>query len=401
MRVVLELTNSLGKQREAFRPVDPECVTVFTCGPSIYQRAHIGNFRTFLYEDLLLRYLAYRGLRTKRVMSVTDIEDKAIAAARAAGVSVQELCDANLEGFRADLELLRMKMPDRLARASAFVEEAADMTARLLAGGFAYRHGRNVYFDPLRYPGFGRLFGLDMSRWPRRRRRFHRDTYPGVQWNMGDFIIWDACAQDSEMCRETELGRGRPAWNIQDASIIEACFGTTLSLLCGGADNLYRHHDYTLAILESLHPRPAARCWLHGAHLLAGRRKMSKSLGNVVYTDDVLREGYDAGAVRFFLAGRHYRRTLSYSAEAMSAAAARLGALRRGAVRLREASVAPGAILDAGLEADFSARMDDDLDLPGAFAVLEGAVGRSAGRGAARAVLASLHRIDEVLGMIF
>ena len=315
-------------------------MTIFTCGPSIYQRAHIGNFRTFLFEDILVRYLEFRGWRVERGMNITDIEDKAIKEACNSGITLKELTEENIDGFLREMHLLRIKMPDHLPRASACVEETAAMIERLLELGVAYRHGGNVYFDPLKFPGFGKLYGLDMSRWPTRRRRFHRDTYPGIQWNLGDFILWHGYREGDTVFWDTRIGRGRPSWNIQDPSIVASYFQETLSIYCGGIDNLYRHHDYSLAILESLRPYPMARFWLHGHHLLVGGRKMSKSRGTVITTDDLLARGYDAAEIRFFLIHGHYRETLSYTDRAMESAAEELRRLR---TRVREIAKRAGA----------------------------------------------------------
>ncbi len=138
---------------------------------------------------------------------------------------------------------------------------------------------------PLKFPGFGKLFGLDMSKWPKKKVRFHKDTYPGVQWNLGDFILWHGYKDGEKAYWDTGIGRGRPSWNIQDPAMVSRYFDETLSVYCGGIDNLYRHHDYTLAILESIRPYPMARFWLHCHHLLVNGRKMSKSRGNIYYTD--------------------------------------------------------------------------------------------------------------------
>ncbi len=405
---MLRLFNSLGKRMEAFQPVNERVVTIFTCGPSIYQRAHIGNFRTFLFEDILVRYLEFRGWRVERGMNFTDIEDKAIAEARKNGITLKELTDGNIDEFLREMHLLSIKLPDYLPRASASVEEAAAMIERLLELKIAYRHGGNIYFDPLKFPGFGKLYGLDMSRWPARRRRFHRDTYPGIQWNLGDFILWHGCREGDPVCWDTRIGRGRPSWNIQDPSIVANHVQETLSIYCGGSDNLYRHHDYSLAILESLRPYPMARFWLHGHHLLAGGRKMSKSRGTVINTDDLLARGYDAAEIRFFLIYGHYRETLSYTERAMESAAERLGLLR---MRAREIAKRAGRSKPKGddraarIGETFRNRMDDDLDVRGAVdGVSRGLEALESGElqpEAAAAVTAALREIDGVLRVIF
>ena len=406
---MLRLFNSLGKKIEVFQPANERRVTVFTCGPSIYQRAHIGNFRTFLYEDILVRYLQYKGYRVERGMNITDIEDKAIREAELRGMTVRELADENLKGFIEEMNLLRIKMPDHLPRASEFVTEAAEMIDRLITQGVAYRYGKNIYFDPLRYPGFGKLFGLDMGKWPARRRRFHKDTYPGVQWNLGDFILWDGCGKGDRACWDAKIGRGRPSWNIQDPSMISKYFCETLSIYCGGIDNLYRHHDYSIAILESLRPYPLARYWLHGHHLHVRGHKMSKSRGNILYTDALVDKGYDAAEIRFFLIYTHYRRKLSYAERTMRAAAERLKEVRAAIRGLQDREVKdpmPARGEQARrLASVFEERMDDDLDVRGAFAgiasILREALHRSLAPGEISAMLATLRDIDGVLMVLF
>ncbi len=367
---MLKLFNSLGKKMETFRPVNKRVVTIFTCGPSIYQRAHIGNFRTFLFEDILVRYLEFRGWRVERGMNFTDIEDKAIREAQKSGITLKELTEKNIAGFLREMRLLKIKLPDHLPRASDCVEEAAAMIERLLELKVAYWHGGNVYFDPLKFPGFGKLYGLDMSRWPARRRRFHRDTYPGIQWNLGDFILWHGYREGDTVFWDTAIGRGRPSWNIQDPSIVGRYFQKTLSIYCGGIDNLYRHHDYSLAILESLRPYPMARFWLHGNHLLVEGRKMSKSRGTVIYTDDLLARGYDAAEIRFFLITGHYRETLSYTDKAMTSAAEKLRRLRAQVHEIAKRAGRAAAATDDRAQRigkTFRNRMDGDMDVRGAF----------------------------------
>ena len=371
---MLRLFNSLGKRLEPFTLVNNGVVTIFTCGPSIYQRAHIGNFRTFLFEDVLVRYLTYSGYVVKRGMNFTDIEDKAIVEARKHDLTVRELTDRNIEEFIGEMKLLEMRIPEYLPRSSEYVAEAADMIARLIALGVAYRHGGNVYFDPLKFPGFGKLYGLDMGKWPAKRRRFHRDTYPGIQWNLGDFILWHGYRPGDPVFWDTTIGRGRPSWNIQDPSMVASRFQETLSIYCGGIDNLYRHHDYSIAIIESLRPYPMARFWLHGEHLLVEGKKMSKSRGTIVYTDHLLGRGYDAAAIRFFLIGGHYRERLSYTDAAMAAAAEKLKRLREAIRRIarRAGPAEPRTDERAiGLRETFRDAMDEDLNVRRAVEGLE------------------------------
>ena len=187
---MLHLYNSMGKQLQVFHPVNPEVVNIFTCGPSVYQRAHIGNFRTFTFEDVLVRYLEYSGCKVRRGMNFTDIEDKAVLEAEKRHTTVKRLTEENIKSFLDEMFLLKIKKPDYLPRASRSVDEAVKIIKGLVACGAAYWHRGDVYFDPLKFKGFGKIYGLDMSRWPKTKRRFSKDTYPGMRWNLGDFILW-------------------------------------------------------------------------------------------------------------------------------------------------------------------------------------------------------------------
>jgi cysteinyl-tRNA synthetase len=206
---MLRLFNSLGNRLAIFHPPQSKVVTIFTCGPSIYQKAHIGNFRTFLFEDVLVRYLEYSGYKVTRGMNFTDIEEKAIDEANKRKIDVKRLTKENIAEFLKEMRLLKMKTPAYLPKASESVGEAVQIIKRLVEAGIAYWHQGNVYFDPLKFPGFGKLYGLDMTKWPRRRRRFHKDTYPGIQWNLGDFILWHGDEKKESVSWDTEIGKTR------------------------------------------------------------------------------------------------------------------------------------------------------------------------------------------------
>ncbi len=405
---MFKIYNSLGKKMADFRPANKDVVTLFTCGPSVYQRAHIGNFRTFLFEDVLVRYLEYSGYRVRRGLNFTDIEDKAIVESEKRHLSVAQITDENIKVFLGEMKLLGMKIPDYLPKASDHVAEAVEIIERLLAKGIAYWHGRNVYFDPLRSPGFGKIYGLDMTKWPRKKRRFHKDTYPGIQWNRGDFILWHGYKERDKIFWETKIGKGRPSWNIQDASMVGSQFHETLSIYCGGIDNLYRHHDYSRAILESIRPYPMALYWLHCHHLYVQGKKMSKSKGNILYTETLMEKGYSAKEVRFFLIYNHYRSRLDYREERMEAAAGKLRDLRQ---RVRRISHWAGpAEAGAGrtsreIVKAFQEKMDADLDVraacDGLYTAVSGIIPAQLGKEEAAGIVQTLRGIDSVLKVIF
>lgn len=404
---MLRLFNTYGKKIETFRPVNSKVTTIFTCGPSVYQRSHIGNFRTFLFEDVLVRYLEFSGHTVKRGMTVTDIEDKAIEEAAKRKTSVSRLADKNIRVFISEMKLLKMKMPDFLPRASDNVGQAADIIKQLLACGVAYRYGGNIYFDPAKFPGFGRLYGLDMAQWPSEKRKFHKDTYPGMRWNRGDFIVWHGCESGDTDCLETGIGKGRPSWNIQDPSMVSKYFNETLSVYCGGIDNLFRHHDYSRAILESVRPYPMARFWLHCYHLHVNGRKMSKSRGNIIYTGTLLKDGYSPEEIRFFLVYGHYRKDLNYSERNMNSAVSVLRDFKNKirAIR-RRAGTSPADKTIADKTKDiFMREMDNDLDAKAAFDGLRDLLSctdiNSLKPKEASGIIAGIRETDKVFRVVF
>ncbi|MCK9273873.1 MAG: class I tRNA ligase family protein [Syntrophales bacterium] len=401
---MLQIFNTFGRKMEKFEPVNPEVVNIFTCGPSVYQRSHIGNHRTFLFEDVLLRYLEFLGYRVRRGIIFTDVEDKAIIEAAKKGTDVKTITQNNIDAFVKEMHLLRMKMPEYLARASDAVDESVKIIAELLKRGVAYRFHNNIYFDPLQYPRFGTLYGLDMSRWPKKRRRFHKDTYPGMRWNRGDFILWHGCFDAGEVCWETPIGRGRPSWNIQDASVVKKNVKEPLSIYCGGIDNLIRHHDYNMAILESVAPYRMARYWMHCHHLSVEGKKMSKSLGNIYYTETLLNEGYSAEEVRFFLIYGHYRKDLNYSNKSMQTQADMLREFKNILDELSEKSAGGDSNPSEEILTVFTEAMNNDLNVRNAFDGVRGILADKSltviSPEEASALLSALMRIDSVLQIL-
>lgn len=421
MLTLLRVFNTLTRRLERFSPREGKKVMLFTCGPSVYRRPHIGNYRTFLYEDLLQRYLEYLGYDVTRLITLTDIEDKAIVEAQKEQIAVKELAERNRRIFVEDTKLLRMRSPTysacMMVCSSTAVDEVAKLIQALLGKGHAYyyRHQgrRNVYFDPFRFDGFGKLAHLDMRTWPQTKRRFHKDTYPGTPWNKGDFILWHGYQEGDVDFWDTPIGKGRPSWNIQDAATIAKYLGFTVDVACGGIDNLVRHHDYTIAIMESVSGQALAQYWLHGQHLLVDGQKMSKSRGNVYYPDDLIKIGYTGGHIRFFLAYGHYRNRLNFTLEKMQTTSAKLDEFQ-GMVRLlrtaqsntsgREAQRLVGALITA-----FEQHMNHDLDVKAAFDALFSAVTkldslRKRGKlssADAQAAADNLRKLDSVLQFVY
>jgi cysteinyl-tRNA synthetase len=416
---LLKLYNTLTRKLEVFEPLEDGKVKMITCGPSIYQLPHIGNYRTFVFEDTLHRYLEYLGYKVERVLTITDVEDKALAEAEKQNMPLKELTDGNIKQFIKELKKLKVKIPDYIQRSSGIVEQAVNLIEILLEKGYAYWYThegrRNVYFDPLKFDGFGKLFRLDMSKWPKRKIRFHKDTYPGNRWNKGDFILWHGYKEGDKVYWDTKIGRGRPSWNIQDPAMIPKSFGFKADIWCSGIDSTYRHHDYIIAIVESITGKPFVRYWLHAAHLIFEGEKMSKRKGNIKYPRDLLETECIWNHIRFFFIYGHYRRELNFAFKDYSKVCRLLKSFRKMVKNLNVAegseqkSSAKAKELVKQITTDFEENMNNDLQVKAAFDSLYKTVSRLAELKEkqmlsvedSKEALAKLKAIDYVLQAIF
>jgi cysteinyl-tRNA synthetase len=375
--VLLKLYNSLTRKVEEFKPLQEKKVKLVTCGPSIYQLPHIGNYRTFVFEDVLHRYLEYLGYTVERVLTITDVEDKALIEAEKQNISLKKLTDQNVKHFVSDLKKLKVKIPNYMQRSSDTVDQAASLIEALLEKGLAYWHvhkgRRNVYFDPLKFPEFGKLFRLDMSKWPKTKKRFHSDTYPGTRWNRGDFILWHGYKEGDKVFWSTKIGKGRPSWNIQDPAMIPEQFDFKADIWCSGIDSTYRHHDYIIAIVESLTGKPFVHYWLHAAHLFFEGEKMSKRKGNIKYPRHLLETECIWNHIRFFFIYGHYREKLNFAFKKYNEVCKLLKSFRQMAKKLNVAeksgikSSDEAKLLINKLTTDFEKHMNNDLQVKAAF----------------------------------
>jgi cysteinyl-tRNA synthetase len=407
------LKDTMTDRKKIFKPRKKGKVKLFTCGPSIYNFPHIGNYRTYIYEDILQRYLEYLGYTVDRGINFTDVEDKSIREARDKKITLQELTQPVADRFYDDCKLLQIKMPECIPRASTTIDQAVYLIELLIEKGFAYRHGKNVYFDPLKFKGFGKLYGLDMSRWPPKKIRFHKDTYPGQRWNLGDFILWMGRQgnDENDIYWRTSLGDGRPSWNIQDPAVITQYLGYQVDISCGGVDNLYRHHDYNIAVIEAISGKQFAVYWLHGEHVLVDGIKMSKSRKNVVYLQDLLEKGYEPYHIRFYLAYEHYRKKLNLNEKELQLARGKVDTFRELVGRISQdngQSDNQTASLISRLTSGFEKFMNDDLDVKGAFEDLYKTISKLAklqtsgrlGKAESKHVIEQIEKIDSVLQIL-
>jgi cysteinyl-tRNA synthetase len=416
--VTLRLHNSLGERKQEFQPLEPGRVRIYTCGPTVWNLSHIGNYRAFLVYDLLRRHLRLSGFEVFHVMNITDVDDRIIEQAIAAGVTIGELTRPFEKAFFEDLESLRAQPAELYPRATEHVKEMIALIERLLETGHAYQADGDVYFRVASFPPYGRLSHLD-RRQLRPSARVAADKYE--KESASDFALWKRATAEDERAGavwEAPFGLGRPGWHIECSAMAMRYLGETLDIHAGGLDLLFPHHENEIAQAEAASGRPFARFWLHSGYLTdATGAKMSKSTGNIATLRDLVAAGYDPLAVRLFLLGSaHYRSPLRLSEEALHGATEQLRRLRDLAERLRSLDIAPGAddavfyqdVLDA--RQAYRAALDDDLNLPAGLghvfdllrsansAIDSGRVG-TAGRLALAELLADVDAHLDVLGV--
>jgi cysteinyl-tRNA synthetase len=412
--MTLLLHNTLTRTAEPFVPLHAPRVTFYACGPTVWNYAHIGNFRTFLFEDLLHRWLEHSGYDVFQIMNLTDVDDRTIKAAAAAGKPLGEYTEPFVRAFFEDRDFLRIKPADLYPRATEAIAAMVRLVEQLLAKGVAYQgDDGSVYFAIGKFPGYGRLSRLD-TREIKVGARVASDEY--AKENPSDFALWkkaDVLDEQVGAAWDAPFGRGRPGWHLECSAmsldVIGRRFGVqTLDIHAGGVDLIFPHHEDEIAQSEAVTGQPFARTWLHGAFLNVRGSKMSKRFGNFLTVRDLKEEGVDAGTFRLLAFQTHYRKELDYSDEAL--AAAKDGSRRLGT--FRERLLAAGAprederflALAQTLETRATEALDDDLNAPRAVAALfefvtEGNRLLDAGLKPGPKALAAWQWIDDVLDL--
>ncbi len=379
----LRLHNTLTRSIEPFQPLAPGRVTLYTCGPTVWNYAHIGNFRTFLFEDLLRRWLERSGYDVFHVMNLTDVDDRTIKAARTAGKRLVEHTAPFTKAFFEDRDYMRIKPATVYTAATAYMPQMIALVSRLLDRGVAYKgEDGSVYFALAKFPTYGRLSRLD-SREIKVGARVSSDEY--AKGDPSDFALWKKADAEDETVGaawDAPFGRGRPGWHLECSAMalweIKQRFGVeTLDLHAGAIDLIFPHHENEIAQSEGATGQPFARCWVHGEFLNVRGTKMSKRFGNFLTARDLREQGVDAAAVRLLFWQSHYRQPIDFNDEALASAAEgvkRLGVFHERLTQLtRTGAAQANAAVDtlaAQLEADFAAALDDDLDAPRAQSLL-------------------------------
>jgi cysteinyl-tRNA synthetase len=367
------LYNSLTRSIEPFAPADGQTVRLYTCGPTVYNAAHLGNFRTFLFEDLLRRALRLRGWAVEQVMNLTDVDDKIIKRATERGVSIVELTNPIVEIFHADREYLRIQRAEHYPRATAYVAEMIELVKRLEANGVAYKaDDGSVYFAIDKFPAYGRLSRLD-TREVRSGARVAQDDY--AKENAQDFALWKAAKPEDEACGaawDSPWGRGRPGWHLECSAMAMSILGETLDIHAGGVDLTFPHHEDEIAQSEAATGKPFSRFWCHGEFLLTDGAKMAKRVGNVSTVADLREQGVSAAALRHFVFSTHYRKQLNLSGAALEASIEAVRRVGDFADRLEREHAANDALAEAAdtLLIEATNALCDDLNAPRAVGAL-------------------------------
>ncbi len=408
--MALRFYNTLSRASEEFHPIDPQAVRLYTCGPTVYNFAHIGNFRAYAFEDLLRRTLTYCGHKVFQVMNLTDVDDKTIRDSQQAGLPLCEFTQQYKDAFFADLKTLRIQAAEVYPAATDHIPEMIDLVQTLMDKGFAYQaDDRSVYFSIAKFPNYGQLAHIKPDQL-RSGVRISHDEY--AKESVADFALWKAWTQgDGDVYWDSPWGKGRPGWHLECSAMSMKYLGKTFDIHTGGIDNLFPHHEDEIAQSEAANGCKFVNYWLHCAHLIVEGEKMSKSAGNFFTLRQLLDKGYSGREIRWALLGTHYRMPLNFTFQACHDARSALQRVSDLTTRIRETQSRPDAGLEAvaarlaKAEADFRSGLEDDLNISAALAALFDLVrdlnkmidaDRIGGK-AAEAVLEQLRRFDQVL----
>jgi cysteinyl-tRNA synthetase len=410
--MALRFFNTLTRSVQDFAPLDPagRAVGMYCCGPTVYDFAHIGNWRTFVFADLVRRYLEFRGYDVTHVMNITDVEDKIIRRVRETGQTLRDYTGTYERAFLDDLRALNCHAPHHTPRATGFIPAMLDLIARLLDRGIAYQAADgSVYFSIEKYRGcgcrYGQLVNLNFDA-QRVGERVASDEYD--KESLADFALWKArVPEDGDVFWASPWGEGRPGWHIECSAMSMEVLGPSFDLHLGGEDLAFPHHEDEIAQSEGATGQPFVKYWLHGAHLMVEGKKMSKSLGNFFTLRDLLDRGFNGREIRFALLTAHYRETFNFTLDGLAGARTALGRIDECAGKLRELAAGTTAGPDAALLETFTAAMDDDLNISAGWAAVfdwvrdtnRALAERRLTPAAAAAALAAWARVNTVLGI--
>jgi cysteinyl-tRNA synthetase len=370
----VRLHNTLGRRLSELTPLEPGHVRLYTCGPTVYDVVHVGNLRTFVFEDVLRRHLLAKGYRVTQIMNLTDVDDKTIRGAQGEGVSLSEFTAKYEEAFFRDIGRLNVQPAEAYPKATDHVPEMIALIETLRERGHTYESEGSVYFRIATFPDYGKLSRIDLTQ-TRRGERVAEDEYE--KEDVKDFALWKE-GKPGDPSWPSPFGAGRPGWHIECSAMSMKFLGRHFDIHTGAVDNIFPHHENEIAQSEAATGEPFVEIWLHAEHLLVEGEKMSKSKGNFHTLDDVLSRRDDTAALRYLFLSVPYRRKLNFTWNALAGAAAAVDRIRSAAARIGEVAASgtakPGAFEAKGrgekFLADFTAAMDDDLNTSEALGAL-------------------------------
>jgi cysteinyl-tRNA synthetase len=370
--VNLQFYNSMSRSKEIFTPMEPGKAKMYTCGPTVYNFAHIGNFRAYMFEDLLRRTLEYAGYEVTQVMNLTDVDDKTIRDSIAEGLSLNDFTQKYKDAFFADIETLRIEKAEYYPAATDHIPEMIAIIEILLEKGYAYKgDDGSVYFSIAKFADYGKLAKIDMEN-QRSVERVKNDEY--AKDSVADFALWKAWSEnDGDVAWDSPWGKGRPGWHIECSAMSMKYLGKHFDLHTGGIDNMFPHHEDEIAQSEAANGCTFVNYWLHCGYLIVNGEKMSKSLGNFYTLRDLLAKGWSDREIRFVLLSTHYRKQLNFSETALEQAKNTLNTFRDFFNRLRKADGSDGdncSELIKASEDEFTSAIADDLNVSGALAAM-------------------------------
>jgi len=367
----IQVHNTLSGKTEPFVPLKAGEVRMYTCGPTVYDYAHIGNYRTFVFQDILRRFLKLRGFKLTHVMNLTDVDDRIIANAAAVGVGIRDYTQKYVEAFFADCKTLNIEAPEYWIRATDNIEPMVELIQRLQKNTYTYKSEGSIYYKIAKFKDYGKLSKIDLSG-IKAGARVDNDRYE--KESARDFALWKA-PKPGEHFWETAIGPGRPGWHIECSAMAMKYLGETIDIHTGGIDLAFPHHENEIAQSEAATGKPFVRYWIHAEHLLVEGEKMSKSLGNFFTLRDLFEKGYKPSALRFALVSVPYRRQLNFTFDGLQQAASSVERLRNFAERLKNEKFPVGSNKSmaeriAEAASDFDAGLSDDLNTAQALAAM-------------------------------
>jgi cysteinyl-tRNA synthetase len=415
--MALRFFNTMSREMEEFKPIEPGQVRMYTCGPTVYGPSHIGNFRAYMFEDVLRRYLEYKGYRVTQVMNLTDIDDKTIRDSNAAGIPLQEHTKQFKETFFRDLKCLNIEKAEIYPEATEHIAEMVALVEKLTQRGHVYKSGDSYYYRISTFPKYGALSHMELENLKAEARvarplRVDSDEYE--KESVSDFAVWKGWSErDGSVFWETSLGKGRPGWHIECSAMSMKYLGEHFDIHTGGVDNIFPHHENEIAQSEGTTGKKFVNYWMHNAHLIVEGKKMAKSEGNFLTVDDLVNKGANPIAVRYLLMATHYRQQLNFTFVGLEGAKGAITRLRDFHSNVESAKPGPESefVKDsiARAKATFETSLDDDLNISPALAAVFDFVreinGVAAESGLSesdrKAVLETLQRFDSVLGVIY